>query len=486
MNNGWIIIYEDGDVMKNAAAIVRDTLSKLVGYPLVCKSETEASHEETSRRKLICIGRSGGTYLRDYEAKGLIKIPDEREGYAIYVGKSVDTDAQTVRIAGRDDAGALYGCAEFCSRYCGGVLFHGSDIWCEDVFDAPYDEPLPEWRVSRFPAVSARAVWTWGHVVYDYRRFFMNMAKLRLNEIVIWNDFAPNNADAVVDFAHTLGIKVIWGFAWGWSTSCREDFENMSEDKLGSLRESIIGRYETEYANIKGDGIYFQSFTEFGADGEKGRRLAETVTRLVNETAGALLSDHPDLHIQFGLHATSVKAHLDVIARVDPRIYIVWEDCGAFPYSYDPEATDGFEETLRLTEKLMRLRGEDERFGAVVKGMLKLDWTRFRHQTGGADIGGRSEAFIKERQKRKDRIWKIIQAGWIKNAGYVQKTLSLIAGGNRPVVEALIEDAMLENRIVFPSALYAELLWTPDADVYALSCEIAKYPFVDFANVGEA
>lgn len=32
--------------------------------------------------------------------------------------------------------------------------------------------------------------------------------------------------------------------------------------------------------------------------------------------------------------ATSVAQKLDRIAQIDPRVRIVWEDCGAFPYAY--------------------------------------------------------------------------------------------------------------------------------------------------------
>ena len=483
MKSRWTIINNtDSDILKNAADLLYRTVSALVGGDLTVVSSDGVETPDKAGDHIL-VGRSGDAFLRGYEAAGRLAVPQEAEGYAIYVGKSLSGEGQTVCIAGRGDSGVLYGCAEFCGKYCGDILYRGCDIWRDDIFDAPFERPLPEWNVSRFPAVKTRAVWTWGHVIYDYRRFFTNMARLRLNEIVIWNDLAPKNADAVVDFAHSLGIRVIWGFSWGWSTSCREDFDNLSADRLEALKNEIISRYEKEYAGIKGDGIYFQSFTEFGADGEKGRRLAETVTKLVNDTACALLERYQGLHIQFGLHATSVKAHLDVISKVDPRIYIVWEDCGAFPYNYDPENVDSFDETEELTGKLLSLRGENERFGAVLKGMLKLDWTRFRHLDESIEIGEQNDDFIQKRQIRKNRIWKIIQAGWLKNAGCAGRIISLIAGGRgEPVVEALIEDALLENRIMFPAALYAELLWTPDADVYELTETVSKYPFVCFAN----
>ena len=481
--NDWILVCGgDGEIVANASEMLSASVSRLSGKPL--PSVPENDRDAVNSNNVICIGRVGQGVIGRCESAGVVSVPAEDDGYSIFIGRSIfNCERQMICIAGRTDGGVLYGCADLCNRYFGDVIYRGRDLWCDDTYDAPFSHALPEWSVSCSPAVKTRAVWTWGHVIYDYRGFFRNMARLRLNEIVIWNDHAPLNADAVVDFAHSLGIKVIWGFSWGWSTSCRDDFDNFGAERMKALKAEIIARYTEEYANIKGDGIYFQSFTEFGADREKGRRVAETVTELVNVTACELLSMYPDLHIQFGLHATSVKDNLDVIARVDPRIYVVWEDCGAFPYAYDPSNISRFEETEAFTEKLLSLRGGNERFGAVLKGMLKLDWTRFEHSKERIVLGERDGAFIRERQIKKNRIWKIIQSGWLKNAGYAARVISLIAKRSEsPVVEALIEDALLENRIMFPAALYAELLWDPDADVAELIGRVAKYPCVCFAN----
>ena len=64
------------------------------------------------------------------------------------------------------------------------------------------------------------------------------------------------------------------------------------------------------------------------------------VVDMVNEVAGQIWEITPDLRIIFGLHATSVRNRLDEIARVDPRMEILWEDCGEFPYSYNSYVRD--------------------------------------------------------------------------------------------------------------------------------------------------
>ena len=54
------------------------------------------------------------------------------------------------------------------------------------------------------PQVRRRGLWTWGYVIYDYRRYLANMARLKLHEIVIWNDYAPLNLSL---------IHISWSFA---------------------------------------------------------------------------------------------------------------------------------------------------------------------------------------------------------------------------------------------------------------------------------
>ncbi len=484
MENNWVFIKpEHGKIFANAAEMLLEAAAGLCARPPEIAPEDGATPETLTERSFIYAGIRGDRLAGLLTGHGVEYPSDGDESYTVFVGDSAFGGGQMIVIIGGSERGVLCGCAEFCNRYCGDVLFRGCDIWREDIFDSPLSGRIPGWSVSGSPAIKTRAVWTWGHVIYDYRRFFRNMAKLRLNEIVIWNDRAPVNADAVAEYAHSFGIKVIWGFAWGWTASCRKFFDGLDAGRLKRLKDSIIGTYENEYAGIAGDGIYFQSFTEFRGSGEYGARVAETVTSLVNETAEELFKRRPDLHIQFGLHATSVRDHAEILAKVDPRIYIVWEDCGAFPFDYDPSKTDGAAETGAFVEKLLKLRGDGERFGAVFKGMLKLDWTRFIHAEKPLVIGEASEEYIARRRIMKDRIWKIIQADWMKNAEYARKTAAMIShGGGEPIVEALIEDSMLESGIRFPAALFAELLWDPDRDVGEIVSETAKFPCVGFAN----
>ena len=483
MKKPTVIIERYDGIYKKAVNLLSGALSGYTERPLPIKLGDAPSADAIKERETVVVGSFDFPLISQLCELGLLTRSNKSESYSIYVGKHPKGEGELIAIAGADGSGVLYGCVDFINRYCGSELWMDGYLWKADRFDRPFDKPLRPYRSASAPAIAKRAIWTWGHVIYDYREFFKNMALLRLNEIVIWNDHVPFNASDVVDYAHSLGIKVVWGFAWGWSTKCEELALRFDRATLESIKQSVIETYERDYAGAGGDGIYFQSFTEMSREEVGGKSVAELVTELVNETASELLSRYPELHIQFGLHATSVKSRLDVIAKVDPRIYIVWEDCGAFPYAYRTHETENSDQMLALTEALISLRGENERFGAVLKGMLNLDWMNFEHFDAAYILGERSREYIRERSAAKDKIWKTVQGGWIRNAELVRRTVAIMAKNQDAVVEALVEDAMLEDKIAFPVALFAELLWDPSADTARLIEEISKFPYVSFSNL---
>ena len=484
MEKRWLLVVDHYEgIRQNAVDMLSGFVSGLISYVLPIKLVENITQTDLVENNIIAVGScETHAVLSAYAKKGLLNVPKAAEGYAVYVGKTPETEnAQTIAIAGADEKGILYGCMQFMGEYCGDTLYKKGYLWGEKFFENPLERELTEWKVSAVPAVKTRAIWTWGYVIYDYKAFFENMARLRLNEVVIWNDYVPFNAKEVVAYAHSLGIKVIWGFAWGWSTKCAQAIEELcSEDGLKNLKAEVLATYQTQYAQTGGDGIYFQSFTELNEDEINGKCIAEIVTELVNDIASALLEKYPSLHIQFGLHATSVKTHLDILQNVDKRIHIVWEDCGAFPYHYLTDKIEDFDETYAFTQKLLRLRGEKERFGAVLKGMLNLDWGTFQHHTGSYILGAHTKAFIRERQIKKDKIWKIVRGGWLKNAEYMRKTVALIAeNGDEPIIQALVEDGMFENKIALPVAIYAQTLWTPNDSIQEIIEKASKNAFVE-------
>ena len=487
MEKRWIFLTESYEGLeKTAINHLYGVLAGHLPYVLPIRSAEEITQEECEDAHIILVGKIGGNrLLKECQNRNLIQPPEAREGYSVYVGESIfNADAQMIVIAGQDVAGVLYGCMDFCNKYLGDVIFRDKNLWADKTYEEALNQKLNPRQITSAPAIKRRAVWTWGHVIYDYRRFFENMAKLRLNEVVIWNDVVPWNAKDVVDYAHSLNIKVIWGFAWGWDTSCKNVLDRYNSQFIAEIKEQVLKTYEKEYSPTGADGIYFQTFTEHSITEIDGKPIARIVTELVNDVAASLFEKYPDLQIQFGLHATSVREKLEHIQKVDKRIHIVWEDCGCFPFDYYADCVDAFDETLAFTEETLTLRGKDEKWGAVLKGMLKLDWHKFEHFTAPYILGERTADYLKQRQLKKDRIWKLQQAGWLKNADYARRIIAVVAaqGNEDTVVQALVEDALLENRIAFPVALYAEMLWSPYGDADEMIAQVAKVPCVHFSN----
>ena len=389
---------------------------------------------------------------------------------------SVRIADDTVIIEGSDDAGALYGAIDLYPRYLLVHEYPNDELYIrKDPLDC---DILPEASFSSAPTVSERGLWTWGHVIYDYKGYLDNMMMLKMNRVVIWNDFLPTNARDIQEYAHARNIKVIWGYAWLWDN----DFSRLDMESVLERSGEIFEKFESEFGELDVDGIYFQTFTELRQDTLGGVLIAKAAAEFVNRTAALFYEKYPDIELQFGLHATSVRGKLEFIRTVDPRISIIWEDCGAFPFSYVPNDVGDFDATAELVREIAHLRGENERFGVVTKGLVKLDWTCFEHSRGAHCIGVSGERFKQNRVTRKSPSWRYIQANWIS---YAPKALEMVRimrelRGGELCVLALVEDGMFEKNIMYPVALFAEMLWGCDDELSLINNRVALCDYVCF------
>lgn len=455
----------DSKLLKLAVEELSKTLLEYTkSYP-ACFSYEE--YADLSDFRCIYIGtRTEHPYIQSHANPSLCKP----ESYSLSVS------GETVVIEGFDEAGALYGALDFYNCY---IIRHehpDDDRYWVNFFE---NDTLPEYSHVSVPSVAERGLWTWGHVIYDYRGYLDHLMRLKLNRVIIWNDYAPVNAADIVSYAHERNIRVYWGFPWLWDTDCAKfDFDHTDEES-----QKILEVYEKEYAHTGADGIYFQTFTELGVDTVRGVIIAEAAARFVNQTAALLYEKHPALDILFGLHATSVKERLEFLRAVDKRLRIVWENCGAFPFSYIPKDVADFDSTMEFVGKIAVLRGEDDRFGVVTKGLVKLDWSSFTHPLGSQCIGVSTENWKHDRIDRKSRIWRYIQAQWLAHADKayeaVQRMCRMKDGGL--CIYALVEDGMFEENILYPVALYAQMLWDTESDLETMMSDVAMRSYVHFA-----
>jgi len=363
---------------------------------------------------------------------------------------------KTIVIAGADPVSVLYGAVDFVED---GLAKLATDMGNGITMPAYTFDGRPfevAYESRRAPKTPIRSVFTWGHVISDYRSYFRNLARMKLNEVVIWNDYEPLNAREIVDCAHSWGIKVIWGFAWGWTTGqCRG--AKIDDDSLKQLEDDIVASWRETWGRLPGDGIYFQSFTEMKADNHGGRNVAEAVVKLVNATAARIWAERSDLRIIFGLHATSVRSQLAEISKTDPRVEIYWEDFGGFPY----DAREGYEVSdAEVRTFLGQVLSDKRSVGLVYKCQLFQDWSNFYHQKGPYLLGEAGEDVMAHDLSVTEDAWRGYTPMWLKGG---KKAHDVTRGfQSRTPAPALCLAGNFNGPLYFATALAAELFWSAD------------------------
>jgi len=384
-----------------------------------------------------------------------------KEGHAVVV------------VAGGSPAGVLYGAVDFAARVVRPAAPHAEAV--PDANRKAFDALAP-FVIAEHPRIEDRGIWSWGYVIYDYRRFLDNMARLKMNLLTVWNDRPPLNVREVIDYAHSRGVKVVLGFPWGWGMGKTADLADPAARRR--IRETVVEEFRTTYLGLDCDGIYFQTLTEHTTTEIGGVPVARLARELVNEIAAEVLALRPGLQIQFGLHASSIAGCQRELSDLDPRVTIVWEDAGVIPYSYNPVPTrsqglvtkgpdgiDSFEKTLALSKDFCRIR-EGAAFGMVAKGWCTLGWgSEFEHH-GAYLMGRRDPAFLAERLAQMQDHWDEKNAVWARNFPLAARFYREIieCGPASTIVTGLIEDGLFEARVQPSVAIFAETLWDPQRE----------------------
>lgn len=361
-----------------------------------------------------------------------------------------DKNRDVVVIAGDGPREVLWGAADFTMDAIPAMRpDRGNAIKYEhDVFFTK--KKLPSYTSARSPKANVRSVFTWGHPIDDFRAYLRNLARLKFNRVYFWNDYPPINAADIVDYAHRWGIEVYWGFAWGWSTNCRET--NAEGDE--KLISGIIESWREKWKNLPGDGIYFQTFTETNDKPMGNETVAERAVRLVNRVAESMLKESPEMNIVFGLHATSVKNDLPTISKTDPRLEILWEDTANFPYSSAPlkiSESDGD----KLTAAVIAPR--DRKLGIVWKSQLVQDWSYWSYQEGPFLMGVTSRATYDNDVRIQNPLWENYSSQWILK--FPKAHTEARRAHRRGSDIELCVAAQLNGPLRLPTMLTAELFW---------------------------
>ena len=132
---------------------------------------------------------------------------------------------------------------------------------------------------------------------------------------------------------------------------------------------------------------------------------------------------------------------------------------------------------------MAKLRGADDRFGVVTKAFTTLDWSRFQHVDGPIYLGVTSALIQADRTLRKAKDWRYFQAYWMRNGAQALEMVKTMADAKNGdlYVTALVEDGMFEKSLMYPVALYGEMLWDCNAPFEEILSGVALRMDITFA-----
>lgn len=459
----WQIVYPKYEGLTKRAV---EFLNKELGKLLIRESGLYILHVLPCIRESEDLKIEGNAVIvGTYGESALVRklVSDEEIADCDYLVKALENpenpEADVIVVTAKEEKNIYLAAALLTDDY---LLRHTRSRGCLRLVKEVFDERIESGIEKRKALTETRSIFAWGHAINDYRSFILDMARQGLNQLILWNDYAPINARDIVDFAHSYGVEIIWGFAWGWHPGSGNG-EDLSDEGLAKIRNSVVETYKKQWQGV-GDGIYFQSFTEHAEEYLGGRLVAEAVTELVNSTASELYKLEPNLKIQFGLHATSVKKHPKEIAQVDKRIEIVWEDCGAFPFSYTPvkDSDEYFEQTAEFIKDIINLRGKKGKTGLVFRGFSTLDWCfgHFVHQRGPFILGENSTEISHHDRLLREDTWRKLSAEWIRHGDAARRMAEIILDEVDGKINLCMAGAF-DGGLWFPSAICSEIFLNP-------------------------
>ena len=462
----WKIVYGSAEATEGRAV---ELLTSDVGNILLREPGVYATHVLPAWRASVDPATNGNAFvigtLADNPVLARYLKPNEVPLGGYLVRTVAEGDRDLVLIAGDDPTATLWGVADFLmygmsalKPDLGNNLSYFSDVFLrgENRLGTFGRGQTNSYDVVRTPQTKVRSIFTWGHPIDDFRAYIRNMARLRLNRLYIWNNHPVLNVREIVDFAHSWGVEVYWGFAWGWGTNCRDNWKRDTKE----LAEEVLAEWRGVWRDVPGDGIYFQTFTECKdtpLDG--GESIAARAVRLVNRVAGTMFAEKPEQKIVFGLHATGVRGHLAEIAATDPRLEILWEDTGYFPYDASGlgKWSQGTPEGDAAFTRRVLTNGRNP-VGIVWKFQMIQDWTNWTYQEGPYCLGVTSRKTYDDDVAIQSEVWRNFYGAWISGYREAHAAARMIHAMG-PNVEMNMA-AQLNGPIRFPTVLVADLFWS--------------------------
>lgn len=434
-----------------ACAGCRRVFSGWAGAPM-----PEGSFLSTGNR--VVLGTAAGNpavarLLQD----GFLPPPERAQGYSIRCAPDpVDARHWLLAVAGTDPAGVLYAVRDLEHDDPGRFRFAGG--WPEAD---PYARR--EW-----PRIEYRGHWIWGCNMPDPAAWIDNMSRWKLNELIHWDNRLPERAREYVAFAHARGVRVVWGFGWGWcpdwNFTLPAGFDRgrgkgvemcgSSEANLRFFRREILRKVREEYAPTGCDGLYFQSFTECPkceCPACSRRSMGELMLRFVNPIVDAIKAEFPDLWLSCGIHHDF--GDFEALKELDPRCNLFWENCRAGTSVRGPDEDFGYiYKSIPYGHGYGRAVPADPPWTeASLAAWMESNAARY-HVEGGLASHYRYMEFLQRWGRR------------FLGKPSVRKHASVVA-----------DHAVFCRRTPFPHAALAEAQWNPGLDTVAKTDAILSF-----------
>ena len=451
----WKVVYSSAEGPQGRAL---QTLTERIGSwilrerhtstALVLPMEKDGGDPVGTKKNMIVVGvPSENATLRRYIDAD--EVP--KGGYLIKTLK--DEDRSVIILAGDGPSEVLWAVFDFLDvavREIEERMTHDmGGRYAGYILKNPQRLPI-DYSFATAPETPCRSVFSWGHVIDDYNESFRAMARARFNRAILWNDQFVVNSKDVVDNAHSWGVKVYWGFSWGWTLSGKDgpvDFNRLADE--------VVADWRVRWKTMGGDGIYFQSFTETDKKTIGGKSIPDAVVTFVNAVTKRIRAEAPELDIVFGLHSNSMRYEgaEAALAKIDPSLEVLWENCGGFPYweAYgDVSSPD-----IAFNEKILKIT---PKAGFAWKAQLRMDWANYVPPAGPFLLGCAGRRLLERDRRIISEVLCAYDEDWILNGKEAYRLIRHIRNGkNRPIEFNAV--AEYNPPFAYATMCQAELFW---------------------------
>lgn len=287
---------------------------------------------DTANRHVIVIGTAkNNPLIAGLIKQGFIKPESRPEGYSMRCAPHPkNPKVWLLAIAGADSRGALYALRDLEHYEMGHFTAAKGKLTVKPFARRDY------------PRIQHRGHWVWGCNMPDKKAWLENMSRWKMNELIHWDNFPPKRAKEYVRLAHERGIRVIWGFGWGWNPDWNFALPKGFDHGVGKgvqmcgssafnhafFKREILRKIREDYVPTGCDGVYFQSFTEVPkcqceqcAKKTKGQLMLEFVTPILDD----IKKEFPDLWVSCGIHRN--LGRYDELKDLPSWVNIYWENC---------------------------------------------------------------------------------------------------------------------------------------------------------------